>query len=109
MNMPFGKYKHTPIWQIDDRRYLVWCIENCDLDYWLKYAIQQQIDRLPPAAPSRQQQPEASAIERLIRQWYHALSLKYHPDRGGSHLAMVAVNDAYELIRSMAKDAGVLS
>jgi curved DNA-binding protein CbpA len=28
--------------------------------------------------------------------WYRGLVLKYHPDRGGSHEAMVAINDAHE-------------
>jgi hypothetical protein len=37
----------------------------------------------------------------VIKTWYRALCLDYHPDRGGSHEAMVAITDAKERLERM--------
>jgi curved DNA-binding protein CbpA len=38
----------------------------------------------------------------MIRQWYRGLVLDFHPDRGGSHEAMQAINEAHERLRKLA-------
>lgn len=40
--------------------------------------------------------PESSPAKQ-IQQRFHQLALKHHPDIGGSHQVMVALNRAYEL------------
>jgi hypothetical protein len=40
-------------------------------------------------------------IRALITSWYRQMSLKYHPDRGGSNEAMKVVNDGVEQLRAM--------
>jgi hypothetical protein len=45
-----------------------------------------------------QRKDAPSAVRSAVKQWYWRLSLKYHPDRGGSQEQMKVVNDAYEQI-----------
>jgi hypothetical protein len=101
VRMPFGKHKGE---DIDDvpRDYLRWVLSNVDLrDHGLKRAICDRLDM--PAEQPRAPEPPVGAIEKLIRAWHRAMALKYHPDRGGSHDAMVAVNDGAEILRALAK------
>ena len=37
----------------------------------------------------------------VLTEAYRVLALKYHPDRGGSHEQMVAINDAHDLLRTL--------
>ena len=46
--------------------------------------------------------PESSPVKRIQEQ-YRQLALKHHPDHGGSHQVMVAVNAAYRLALRYAK------
>jgi hypothetical protein len=41
----------------------------------------------------------------LVSQWYRSLSREYHPDLGGSHEAMKAVNRGRELLLQLMEDA----
>jgi hypothetical protein len=38
------------------------------------------------------------ALQPIIQTWYRRLSLRYHPDRGGSDAAMRVVNNARDLL-----------
>jgi hypothetical protein len=42
-----------------------------------------------------------SALEPVLRQWYHRLAMRYHPDRGGSNEAMQVINYAADELRRM--------
>jgi hypothetical protein len=46
--------------------------------------------------------PESSPVKRIQEQYRH-LALSHHPDLGGAHLAMVALNAAYQLALRHAK------
>lgn len=46
--------------------------------------------------------PVSSSVE-CIRAAYHRLALQRHPDRGGSHRAMVALNRAYRMALASAR------
>ena len=46
--------------------------------------------------------PAFSSVER-VREAYHRLALQRHPDRGGSHRAMVALNRAYRMALAHAR------
>ena len=37
----------------------------------------------------------------IIRSWFRELSLRFHPDRGGSHDAMKALNEAHSRLKEM--------
>lgn len=44
--MPFGKFKDLPIKEIEDKKYLVWALENCRIKGSLKIAIENRIKHL---------------------------------------------------------------
>jgi hypothetical protein len=46
--------------------------------------------------------PESAPVKRIQEQ-YRQLALKHHPDLGGAHLAMVALNAAYRLALAYAE------
>lgn len=37
----------------------------------------------------------------IVSKWYREMAMKFHPDRGGHHEAMVAINFAYERLKEM--------
>jgi curved DNA-binding protein CbpA len=41
----------------------------------------------------------------LMKRWFAELSLRYHPDRGGTDAEMRVVNDAYERLRKLLETA----
>jgi len=51
---------------------------------------------------------DAEEIGSIVQKWYRALALKYHPDRGGAHEAMLAVREANELLISMLREKRLL-
>jgi hypothetical protein len=98
--MPFGKYKGEPLGEIPSG-YLNWALQNCrNLDPWLRVAIRRELERRldEDDAPARGYPPPAN-LEGKVRSWYREMVLKYHPDRGGNHEAMKAINDAHERLK----------
>jgi hypothetical protein len=87
MRISFGKYQGRRLEDIPDG-YLLWVLETCDnIGPTLREAIR---DQLGLGRETQADWPE------IVRQWYRQMSRDYHPDRGGSHEAMQAVNDGYE-------------
>jgi hypothetical protein len=37
----------------------------------------------------------------VIKPWFAGLAMRFHPDRGGSHAAMVALNEAHDRLREL--------
>lgn len=102
--MPFGKYKGQYLYDLPTD-YLRWLL-TIDLHFPLFSAVQAELEsrrdaRPPPPPPA----PPPADIKSKVRAWHRALVLKYHPDRGGSHEAMIAVNDAYDSLM-LALDMG---
>jgi hypothetical protein len=107
--MPFGKYRGRPLSGVPFD-YLVWVLENVSsLNPWLRRGITAELDRRVAAeeeykpAPAPPPPPGGLVdIASVVRTWYRELSMKYHPDRGGSHEAMTALNDAHERLKVLA-------
>jgi hypothetical protein len=107
--MPFGRYKGQSLEDIPSS-YLAWALRTCDLDPWLEQEIKDELEsrrprRPPPPPPPRQPPgsppPPPPVLAGIIDQWYRRLALRYHPDRGGSTLAMQVVNEAVNELREM--------
>lgn len=102
MQMPFGKHKGKDLREVPDD-YLLWVLDKCDAaSPTLKSAIRQRLGVGEPSPASAPPPGSGVAIEAVVRAWVRQMTLKYHPDRGGSHEAMIAVNDGAELLRRLA-------
>jgi uncharacterized protein (DUF3820 family) len=102
-NMPFGRYKGRPIVQLPDG-YVRWLAGLSDLREPLLSAVRDEIQRrgLDSETEARADVdgcPDARTAEALVRAGVKTLSLKHHPDRGGDHEDMVAINLAAEWLR----------
>jgi hypothetical protein len=94
--MPFGRHRGQRLEDVP-LDYLEWVLREADnASPYLRQAVEAEVRRrygvgqdAPP--PRLEWQP-------LVRKWYGRLSLKHHPDRGGSHQAMLAINDARDLL-----------
>src|SRR5262245_25397492 len=92
IRMTFGRHKGDPLEQVPFD-YLSWCLRECTrLDPWLRKAIEVEMARRVRGEPPRGTQ--LLDVKSLVSQWYRELSLKFHPDRGGSHEAMKVANHA---------------
>lgn len=95
--MPFGKYKGKPLGEVPGD-YLEWVLKNCTrTSAYLRGAIQRELH-------SRATSPASSISGIIVARWYREMSLRFHPDRGGSHEAMVAVNACYERLKELLND-----
>jgi hypothetical protein len=45
--------------------------------------------------------PRPLAWEPVVQTWYRRMALRFHPDRGGSHEAMLAINVAHDELRRL--------
>lgn len=93
--MPFGKHRGRPLSEIP-ADYLRWVLDNCDN---ITPRLRAEITRLlnPAAEP-----PAGSLTTSVCNQWYRTMAVRFHPDKGGSHEAMKAVNAGRELLLQLA-------
>jgi hypothetical protein len=104
--MPFGKYQGR---ELDDvpQDYLLWVLENCKkINPYLRRAILDELGIEESRPASGPQPPDGAGgspggkeLADIVRGWFRQLCLDYHPDRGGSHEAMVAINEAHGRLR----------
>jgi hypothetical protein len=124
MRMPFGKYRGELLARIPED-YLRWVLEHADPDWRLRDAIQASLrarawnrarsGRGDGSAPTRTEKEYVEAmlkgfdriaeyrqeVQVALKTTYRELALRHHPDRGGSHEAMVAVNEMYERLNEL--------
>lgn len=95
--MPFGKYRDQPIDQIPTG-YLRWLLT---IDLWpdLQSAVEEELELRREGFERGPRQAPTPAID--VASWYRQLSMRFHPDRGGSKEAMQAVHAAKELLERM--------
>jgi hypothetical protein len=102
MTMPFGKYKGRVLTAIPSN-YLAWLLDACDdLSPTLRTYVRRELDRRLGYDDEGNFDSAVPAVASLADRWYRRLSLEFHPDRGGSHEAMKAVNRARDLLLAMA-------
>jgi hypothetical protein len=94
--MPFGKHRGLPLEEVPDS-YLMWILDNVTLDN--RPSLREAI-RLRLGLPRTDSRTGAN-LDGLVKSWYRRLSMDFHPDRGGSHEAMIAINEAHERLRKL--------
>jgi hypothetical protein len=106
VRLHFGKHKNKLLEDVPCD-YLAWALENCNnISMWLKAAIARELERRIDARAEEAPPPSPSCglvdIRGVISSWYREMSLRFHPDRGGSDEAMKAINHAYDRLKQLA-------
>jgi hypothetical protein len=96
MEMPFGKHRGRPIEDIPTS-YLKWLLTISILPD-LQFAIESELSARGAGA---QKKPPKELTKAVVSTWYRRLSMRFHPDHGGSKVAMQVVNEARELLEEM--------
>lgn len=97
MIMTFGKYRGKPLRDIP-LDYLQWVLGNCTR---CSPALLAEIKIVLQRVEARPAKSEL-ALPAIAARWYRTLAAKFHPDRGGSHEAMKAINRANDLLLQLA-------
>jgi hypothetical protein len=96
MEMPFGKHRGRPIEDIPTG-YLQWLLTISVLPD-LQYAVEEE---LSARKVGTRKPPPTALTTPVVAGWYRRLSMRFHPDHGGSKEAMQAINAARELLEEM--------
>ena len=101
--MPWGKYRGTPIGDIDSD-YLDWVITRAEACRpWLRSAIEAELEarsQSPPFPPPRRRCPDPGLAAEAVQAGIRALAKRHHPDLGGDTRTMQRVNSVAEWLRS---------
>ncbi len=116
LKIPFGKYKGKRLNKLPTD-YLVWCRDKCDvLTEEMRAAIEEELADRTDAPPEEEagetastaELPKVTKVSPLgqtlagdVRMLFRNLALKYHPDRGGSHEAMRALNEFHDQLQGL--------
>lgn len=110
MFMTFGKYRGEHISDVPSD-YLQWAFEECDqLPRWVLEEIRRELDQRgrrarrterPPEEPSKPRAHPPVDWSTVITKWHREMSMRFHPDRGGSVEAMQAINHATDRLREL--------
>jgi hypothetical protein len=96
--MPFGRYRSWLVAELP-ADYLSWLGGLKDLREPLASAVHQEAKRRDVISEPQSEHVRVAVAEALIGAGVRSLARKYHPDAGGSHQAMVCVNDAADWLR----------
>ena len=103
MIFPFGKYKGYDLQDIDDG-YLWWVVDNCQkLNARLKHTILDELarrDEMGSRDRRRGKVPRVPVLLNIVAAGRRALSLKHHPDCGGSVAVMQEINAAADYLET---------
>ena len=98
--MPFGKYRGKRLEDVPFE-YLEW-LTTLDLREPLRTHVDEEFER---RAYSQETQNliDPTVVDELVGAGVRSLSKKYHPDVGGDHHRMAAVNQAADWLRQQAR------
>ena len=101
--MPWGKYKDQLLRDIPPKYLLYVLRSRRPLPPGLRREIR---ELLGEEAAGVDQAPSTGDWQALLRRWHREMVLRFHPDRGGSHEAMAALNLAYERLKELLVEGG---
>jgi hypothetical protein len=102
ITMPFGKYCGTPIDEIPFE-YIEWLIDQDFLRQPLRSALEREFERRTCSQECHEKTVDVSLIDEIVSAGLRSLSKKYHPDVGGDHEVMVALNNCADWLRQQAR------
>jgi hypothetical protein len=102
ITMPFGKYRGTFISKLP-LEYLDWLLDQDFVGEPLRSTLQREFDRRISSQERYDSEVDLSLIDELVSAGLRTLSKKYHPDLGGNHDSMVALNTCAEWLRQQAR------
>ncbi|OAI40196.1 hypothetical protein AYO40_05055 [Planctomycetaceae bacterium SCGC AG-212-D15] len=111
VRLKFGRHKGRTVEAIPTA-YLRWLMNSdIDLDDDLTKAVLEELacrraERAERAAALDDDEEEeefrpAPGLDEKLRQWHRDMVMRFHPDRGGSHEGMVAINVGYERLKEL--------
>lgn len=107
--MPFGKYRGTALTAVPTD-YLQWLSTLTNLRPPLAAAIKTELSHRmrqqqpPPAPPPLNRCPNPDVAYDIVTTGLRHLARKYHPDAGGDHETMVALNNCADWLKARSRD-----
>ena len=103
MEMPFGKYRGVMVSELPFN-YLQW-LTGIELLEPLRTVVQNEYDdRLLDQSRSEDPTIDYRVIDEIVSAGVRSLARTYHPDVGGDHHKMTAVNTAADWLREKARE-----
>lgn len=99
--MPFGKHKNRELEDIP-ADYLLWVLDNVET---LSPTLRAEINRVLAVGKTYTwtDPPRQDLSLEIVNTWYRRLSKEFHPDLGGSHEGMKAINRGREIMLELLK------
>ncbi|RIV20388.1 J domain-containing protein [Fibrisoma montanum] len=101
MQFTFGKYAYQPLCEVP-ASYLGLALETFTIPEPLQVAIRIELaERFGLSVHTSKHAKVEAEPKSEVKRIYRQLAVKYHPDKGGSHVAMQAVNEFYEALSAL--------
>jgi hypothetical protein len=112
VNMPFGKHAGIAVSKLPDE-YLDWLLHLPDLRDPLKFEVEAEAERRiggkqEARVPRLLTGEFQSVAHEIIKTGYKQLSLKFHPDTGGTHHQFITLAAAKEALDMWLKNGATL-
>jgi hypothetical protein len=99
--MPFGKHRGERLEDVPFE-YLEW-LTTLTLREPLRSQVEDEYERRTDSQETKAAVIDSSIVDELVGAGVRTLSTKYHPDLGGDHDRMVAINQAADWLRQHAR------
>ena len=101
--MDFGKHKGSKLPEVPTP-YLRWLLREVNLEEPFRADVEAALaarrSGSQAGTPMATSNPTVE-IGPVVTRWYRQLCLDFHPDRGGSEVAMQTINEAYARLKKM--------
>lgn len=102
--MPFGRYRGTALTNVPVD-YLQWLTTLQNLRQPLRNAVEAELlaraaRQSPPPPPPRNRCPNPDVAYEIVSTGLRYLARKHHPDVGGTHDTMVALNNCADWLKA---------